>query len=334
MPSTIRDLTELTAVAVDDYVLISDTSDVTNRDKRISVTNLQSGVAKKTGTPVVNRVATWADANTLQDGNMSIVNVVTRTGTPIVNRLAIWADATTLQDGAVTIADVARLSILQTYTRGHIINPPTGDIGLLIDTVANPTERPLRIRMNGVERLNFLMNNTNNQFSVGSFDNGAAPGSVMIIGHNNNASTPAPGTFLVTGANATNYSIYPDNSGVWRTITGLPTNATFATGTVVGAQTSHAKMKDVLGEPISDSEALQMIVAAAELVRRFVYKNGAYGGEEFSGLVLDGDELHRYGMDADADHKAGKSLNVISVIGDLCLALRELAGRVDALATA
>jgi hypothetical protein len=40
MPSTIRDLTELTAVAVDDYFVVSDTSDVTNRDKRISQTNL------------------------------------------------------------------------------------------------------------------------------------------------------------------------------------------------------------------------------------------------------------------------------------------------------
>jgi hypothetical protein len=40
MPSTIRDLTELTTVAVDDYILISDTSDVTNRDKRISKANL------------------------------------------------------------------------------------------------------------------------------------------------------------------------------------------------------------------------------------------------------------------------------------------------------
>jgi hypothetical protein len=53
MPSTIRDLTELTTVATDDYILISDTSDVTNRDKRISITNLQSGVVRTTGTQTV-----------------------------------------------------------------------------------------------------------------------------------------------------------------------------------------------------------------------------------------------------------------------------------------
>jgi hypothetical protein len=43
MPSTIRDLTELTTVASDDYLVISDTSDVTNRDKRISRLNLIGG---------------------------------------------------------------------------------------------------------------------------------------------------------------------------------------------------------------------------------------------------------------------------------------------------
>lgn len=45
MPSTIRDLTELTVVATDDYLLISDTSDVVNRDKRISKSNLLSNIS-------------------------------------------------------------------------------------------------------------------------------------------------------------------------------------------------------------------------------------------------------------------------------------------------
>jgi hypothetical protein len=75
MPSTIRDLTELTAVAVDDYLLISDTSDVTNRDKRISTTNLLLNMARKAGTPVAGRVAGWADANTVNDGGFAISDI-------------------------------------------------------------------------------------------------------------------------------------------------------------------------------------------------------------------------------------------------------------------
>lgn len=85
MPSTIRDLTELTAVAVDDYFLVSDTSDVTNRDKKISQANLLGSAALRTGVPVLNRVATWANG-------------------------------TTLQDSTVSILDMGRLSVAQTYT--------------------------------------------------------------------------------------------------------------------------------------------------------------------------------------------------------------------------
>jgi hypothetical protein len=50
MPSTIRDLSELTAVAPDDYLVISDTSDVTNRDKRISKANLVGATITGGGT--------------------------------------------------------------------------------------------------------------------------------------------------------------------------------------------------------------------------------------------------------------------------------------------
>ncbi len=75
MPSTIRDLTELTAVAVDDYLLISDTSDVTNRDKRISTANLQINLAKKLGTPAVGNIANWIDANTIQDSTITFTDV-------------------------------------------------------------------------------------------------------------------------------------------------------------------------------------------------------------------------------------------------------------------
>lgn len=95
MPSTIRDLTELTAVAANDYLLISDTSDVTNRDKRIAISNLQINLAQKTGTPVLNRVASWLDSNTVQDAGY-------------------------------LASDVARLSVGQTYTGKPTFNAGIG----------------------------------------------------------------------------------------------------------------------------------------------------------------------------------------------------------------
>lgn len=95
MPSTIRDLTELTTVAVDDYILISDTSDVTNRDKRISITNLQLPLPHISGTPVAGRVASWFSA-------------------------------TTLQDAGFAASDVARLSQIQTQTGRTTFQAATG----------------------------------------------------------------------------------------------------------------------------------------------------------------------------------------------------------------
>lgn len=163
-------------------------------------------------------------------------------------------------------------------------------------------------------------------------DMGTAAAQNLLIGRNSNGSTPAPGALRVRRANGDNDNIYPDDSGVWRTLnTAAPTNATFAGGTVVGSQTSHISYKDVLGAPVSDAEALEMICTAAADVCRFVYRDRRYNGEEFSGLVLDGEELHRYGMDADPEHAAGKSLNLINAVGDLFLAIRSLAERVATL---
>ena len=86
------------------------------------------------------------------------------------------------------------------------------------------------------------------------------------------------------------------------------------------------------GAPLSADAILTHIQAGAAAVRRFVYKSNAYNGEEFSGLIVD--YAARYGMDRDDEHPAGKSLNVINAIGDLMIAVTDLAGRVAALEAA
>src|SRR5690606_36357845 len=120
----------------------------------------------------------------------------------------------------------------------------------------------------------------------------------ITIRNNNNASTPSAGWMQLYVKSGFARRIWIDDSMLVRVHTAPPTNATDTSGTVVGSQSSHIDYKDVLGEPISDSEALDMICLAAAQVARFVYKSGAYNNQEFSGIVLDGDELDRYGMDA------------------------------------
>jgi hypothetical protein len=144
--STIRDLTELTTVAPDDYFLVSDTSDVVNRDKRISRTNILTGMvsrvgspvgghvavwtdgvsiqgsgipfaqmAQKSGTPVAGNNVQWLDANTVGDGGIAVSSLARKSGVPVAGRVASWLDGNTVQDGGFAVSDVARLSQNQTF---------------------------------------------------------------------------------------------------------------------------------------------------------------------------------------------------------------------------
>jgi hypothetical protein len=75
MPSVLANLNELTAIAVNDYLHVLDTSDVTDPDKRIRQDNLLLGVAKKSGTPAFGNIANWIDANTIQDSTIAYADV-------------------------------------------------------------------------------------------------------------------------------------------------------------------------------------------------------------------------------------------------------------------
>jgi hypothetical protein len=185
--------------------------------------------------------------------------------------------------------------------------------------------------------------NLDNFVSINSFDNGGNRGPIVEIGRNNNGSTPSPGFIRLIRADNGNAPIWVDNGGLVRvhTVSNI-TNATMTAGTVVGAQTSSLDSKDIIGEPEIDS-LWDRIALGAAAVRRFVYKSslgwdnegneivGArpYSGEDFSGVVVD--YAPCYGMDRDAAHPAGKSLNEINILGDLLLAVSQLGARVAAL---
>jgi len=184
-------------------------------------------------------------------------------------------------------------------------------------------------------------------FTVNGFDNGSSSGGIVRIGVNTNASTPAPGsTRMDKAVGGGSFFLFPDDSNILRFTTSTPTNANYATGNVIGTQTSSLDTKDVLGEALPAEEVLALIAEGAAAVRRFQYKAvlnpvydnegnetgefvegpRPYGGEEFSGVVVD--FAGRYGTDRDAAHPNGKGLNTINSTGDLLIAVNYLAGRV------
>ena len=162
-------------------------------------------------------------------------------------------------------------------------------------------------------------------------DNGTSFGCLLSLGRNTNSSTPAAAVLRMRDkGNGWRY-IWSDASGVVRINTSAPTSANDTSGTVVGTQTSSLDSKD-LREGVTDiGDVFAAVQAGAEAVRRFTYKSGSYNGEEFEGVVVD--FAPRYGMDRDAAHPAGKSLNEITILGDLLRAVDYLTQRVAVLET-
>lgn len=222
----------------------------------------------------------------------------------------VTGDGTT---GVLPVAGtVAVVSRANTFTQAQTITPATVTTALDITLPTGASS------VNGI-----AMNN---------HDNGASTGPRILIGYNSNGSTPAAGALAIRTLGGAARLIWPDATGLLRIGTSAPTNATdTSAGSAVGDQTSNIAMKDIAGTAIPDADALAAIVEAADAVQRFTYKSGAYSGQEFSGIVLEGETLGRYGKDASADYPAGRSLNDVNLFGDLVKAVRYLAARVTEL---
>lgn len=304
------------------------------------------------GTQVVQMGGTAASAN---EGNTLRVlrdRIADQTNAPVVdfvndNALDDQAVLRLQQDGSGDLlrAHQGSTEVFSIEDDGLVrITPSTlGADGVVINMPSSTAGDAITLQSNGTDWTRFIVGGTSNVLSLLDVDFGNnVPGPLIAVERNSNAAVgtvgAAPGTFRVRAANGQRYFLWSDNSGNLRIGASAPTGSTGAptvnsesTGTVVGTQTSHADYKDITGAPIADAEALQAVIDGASTVRRFRYKSGAYGNQEFSGVILDGDTLNRYGMDVDEDHAAGKSLNVATAIGDLLLAVRELTRRVEAL---
>lgn len=207
----------------------------------------------------------------------------------------------------------ALLASANTFTAGQSITAPNGTVGLTISLATNAAAA--------------------NAITLNGGDNLTGPGQRLFIGRNSNSSgNRAAGSLAIANRDGTAYSVWPDAAGLLRIGTSTPLAGTdTSAGGVVGDQTSNAAFKDIVGESVSDVAALTAIVEAAETVKRFTYKSAAYDGQEFSGIVLDGETLMRYGKDATEEYPAGRSLNDVTLFGDLVKAVRHLAARVEAL---
>jgi len=189
---------------------------------------------------------------------------------------------------------------------GLVMQPAAGTSAIYIATPANQT-------VSGIY--------------LAAADMGSSYGPHIVVSRNSNASTPASGFMQIVNRGNSAYSIWPDNSGNLRIGTATPTNANDTSGTVVGTQTSSLDSKNILGPVRSADYAIeQVVLAARRALRQFQYKSGAFDYQIFEGIITD--YAPRYGMDRDAAHPAGKSLNEIQLFSDLLLSVEWLYDRV------
>lgn len=227
------------------------------------------------------------------------------------------------------------LSKAQTWTATQTIAPTsTSDHAISVKMLASTTGDAMENYYNNVYRSGFRARSGVNVCYVYTCDLGAAAaGPLVFVGRNSNATTPAAGCIDLADRAGVDHYYWTDASGNMRIGALQPTSAASDTsgGTVVGTQTSMAEAKNISEALPSLRESFQAIVDAARNgLRSWSYKSGAFNGEFFpNGLVTD--LAPRYGMDRDAEHPAGKSLNIPVAIGDLIASISILHERITAL---
>jgi hypothetical protein len=165
-------------------------------------------------------------------------------------------------------------------------------------------------------------------------------GNIIRMGRNSNGQKPLAGHFLwQTQDGSAWWDLWVDNSGVLRAVPG--SHSVDTEGVAVGSQTSSERFKTVKDEkarPLSSriADATAALRAVAKHVQPFTYRSGAFRDSEFDGLILreNAPETHRYGMDRDDGSPEGKSLNVITLFGDMIKAFEGVFQRLDALEAA
>lgn len=119
MPSTLRDLSELTAVANDDQLLVSDTSDVINRDKKISRLNLLGSNISGGGS-----IATGGNSLTIPASGSAVV------GTGTAGRISQWSSVNEVAASTLLKSGAGLLSLSAAATATLTV-PGTGTAALL-----------------------------------------------------------------------------------------------------------------------------------------------------------------------------------------------------------
>lgn len=198
-----------------------------------------------------------------------------------------------------------------------LTNPQAAVKGLIVNMPSGSSAVSQEWQLNATQRAYVNISSSVAQIGLNSFDNGSGGGPSLVVDRNTNASTPSAGNLRLTARGGSDVYFWPDQNGVLRMGTSVPTNANDLSGTIVGTQTSSLDYKIISPNRPDPQEAMNYLLDAAHNgLRSWKYKGGEGNQETFpNGLVTN--YAPRYGMDRDVEHPHGKSLNVPVAIGDI-----------------
>lgn len=229
--------------------------------------------------------------------------------------------------------DAGKFAILanaQTFTGAQTFTPSgTGTNAIKVDMVASNTAYAYMAYYNATYRYGVYERAALSLIELVSVDLGnTIAGPYVSVGRNSNATVPAAGSVQLYNRSGTPYSLWVDASANLRIHTAAPASAANDTaGTVVGAQTSYAGIKEDITEWNDSQAALDAILAC----RLFQYHlKGDETKRQYSGLVITDEDRGAWFSENDADNQI-PALNERNLFGYLIGAVQALSAQVEAL---
>jgi len=221
------------------------------------------------------------------------------------------------------------------------IKPAAGNIiGLVVDTVASPSEAIQAWKLNGTTYWAFWGTTVSSLIQSASIDLGNDHrGAYIQLGRNASAGVVGPAAsaleFTIAGGGGAN--IWADATSKLRIHSDAPTGSTGAptvsdtAGTVVGDQTSWHEAKEILRQWDDPTKALETVLATK--IFDFRYKESSYLDADnqpavFTGIV--GFDRRDWFL-KNVGRQQTPSLNEVNILGYHTLAIQALAKRVQAL---
>jgi len=246
--------------------------------------------------------------------------------------LGIYDDSAgaTDKDRKVNISRFAVLANSQSFTAEQTFAPSATNINAVKASMpASNTAYAFMAYYNAVYRFGVYSRAALSLVELFSDDLGnTIAGPYVSVGRNSNATVPSAGSVQLYNRSGTPYSLWVDASANLRIHTAAPASAANDTaGTVVGAQTSWAELKEDIAPWDDNRAALDAVLACRLFSYRFKTDETR---RQYHGIVITDEDRGAWFSENDADNQT-PALNERNLFGHLIAAIQAQQAQIEEL---